>query len=164
VTISPTRARGLRAAHTLRDLLARARPVELEEGLGVRRNDLLDRLARERTEAHRRAARGGRACDGDLAVRMDRLNPGRGDQHRQRHRLPHHHGRQVALIDQAGDMRREAQFPERLDIVLERQALLGPGPDRHVHRLWEPTLRASLRLGDRLEPTSGHQRPSLSRS
>ena len=42
-------------------------------------------------------------------------------------------------------MRREADLPEGVDVVLERQALLGAGEQREVDRLRQLLLRAPLR-------------------
>ena len=140
VTIIPTapaaRARSSRA----RDLLARAAPVDLEERLGVGRDDLLDRLAGERAESHRRAARGGGARDRDLAVGMDGLHAGRRDDHRERDRLSHHGRGHVPLGRQVGDVRREPELAERGDVVRERDPGLGARDQRRVHRLRQPPL------------------------
>ena len=89
VTIRPTapacRARSTRCG----DHVAPARPVDLEEQLRVGGDHVLDRLAGERRQSHRRAARRGRAGHGHLAVRIDRLHTGRRDDHRQRNLLSH---------------------------------------------------------------------------
>ncbi len=131
----PDRAGGPGALEPRRDLVARAAPVDLEERLGVGRDHLLDRLARERAEPDRRAASGRGARDRELAVGMDRLHAGRRDQHRQRELLAHHGRGHVPRRRQVADVGREPELPERGDVVRERHPGLGPRDQRRVHRL-----------------------------
>ena len=143
VTISPAapaaRARSTRAAIAL----ARARPVDLEERLRVGRDDLLDRLARERAQAHRRPARRRRAGDGHLAVGVHRLHAGRRDAPPAATICLAHHGRrQVALGRQPGDVRREAELAERRRRCRSVSAALRPGDQTPCRRSSGSALRA----------------------
>ena len=105
----------------------------------------------------RGATGGGGARDGDLTVGVHGLHAGRRDEHGQRNRLPHHGCRQVPLARQPGDVRGEAQFGERRDVVVDRQAALRARDQRAVDTLGQPLRSAALSLGDGLEPTgSGH--------
>ena len=55
------------------------------------------------------------------------------------------------------DVRGEAQFAERLDVVGDRQPLFAGSDQRGIGRLGQSLLRALLRNGDRLEPdVTGH--------
>ena len=80
-------------------------------------------------------------------------------QRRAKRRLP----RSVYLVVVAGaesgvtmhdNVRAEAKFGERADVVVHRHAGLGAGHHRQVHRPGQPPLGTALRLGDRLEPIS----------
>ena len=59
---------------TLLDAVPRARPIGLEERLRIGGDDLLDGLAAERTERHRRTTGGGGTGDGDLGAGMHGLH------------------------------------------------------------------------------------------
>src|SRR4029453_13894692 len=50
----------------------------------------------------------------------------------------------------------EAQLVERVDVVLQRDALLRAGDERGVHRRRQPPLGAPLRNGDGFEPGIAH--------
>ena len=152
VTIRPDGAGLACALHPRRDRVPAAEPVHLEEELGVGRDDLFDRLAGERRQTHRGAARGGRPRDGDLTVRVHRLHTRRRDHHGQRNILPHNGCRQIALLGRADDMRRESELGERVDVVGDGHALLAGAQQRRVHRLGQPLLRPLLGEGDRFEP------------
>ena len=71
------RTGGTGPIRALGDRVPATEPVDLEEGLGVDGDDVLDGLAGERRQPHCCAARGGGAGDGHLAVGVDRLHTGR---------------------------------------------------------------------------------------
>ena len=163
VTIRPTAPAALARSMRGRRSRSRARPVDLEERLRVGGDDLLDRLAGERAQAHRRAARRRGAGDRDLAVGVDRLHAGGRDDHRQRDRLPHDGAsRGRASLGRPATCGAKPSSPNAVDVVLERQPVLGAGAERHVHRLRQPLLRPPLRLGHRLEPARSPSGSSLS--
>ncbi|SLD61366.1 Uncharacterised protein [Mycobacteroides abscessus subsp. massiliense] len=64
------------ALDALCDIVAAAQPIDLEVRLGVRGHHILDGLARERGQAHSRAACGRGSRHGNLAVRVDGLHSG----------------------------------------------------------------------------------------
>jgi acetoacetyl-CoA synthetase len=73
----PDRACRSRPLDTACHLVPGADPEALEEGLRVGRHDLLDRLGRERAQAHHGAARRGRRGHRYLGIRVHGLNAGR---------------------------------------------------------------------------------------
>ena len=164
VAISPTapaaRARSMRSS----DRLSRPDPVHLEERLGVGRHHLLDRLAGEGAQPHRRPPRGRGPGHGHLAVGVHGLDARGRDDHRQRDLLAHHRGGQVALRGQAGDVGGEAQLGEGGDVVLDGEPLLRAGDQRPVDRLGQPLLGPALRFGHGFEPTTAHRSPSCDRT
>ena len=141
------------------DLIPRADPVDLEEGLGARRHDVLDRHAGEGAEpmAVPRAA---------AAAAMATSPPG------------------CTAWTPVGEMRtgNEISWPMTLvarsrlsarpatcgakpssrvrgDVVLDREAPLGAGDQRAVDRLGQALLGAPLGLGHRFEPLVCHSEP-----
>ena len=147
----------------LDDLIPRARPVALEEQLRVDLCHGFHRHAAERAEAHRRSGLGRAARHSRFAVGVHGLHAGRGRDHRQGDFLPEHRGGQFPGGRQVRDVRRrEPQFAERGQVVLERNALLGSGHQRHVDRLRQVPLSPPARLLDRLEPLACacHRSPS----
>jgi hypothetical protein len=83
---------------------------------------------------------------------MYRLHAGRRDEHRQRDLLSHHGCREIALLDRADGVRREAELIECVDVATDGQPLLAAGDQRAVDGFGEALLRPLLRDGDRLEP------------
>ena len=69
-----------------------------------------------------------------LAVGVDGLDPGGGDDDRHGDRLAHDRGGQVALVAQAGHVGGEAELAEGGHVVLGGHALLGSGDQGLVHR------------------------------
>ncbi len=127
-------------------------PVGLEEDLRIGRRHLLDRLAGEAAEPHGRPPGGGGPGHRHLAVGVDGLDAGGGDDHRERDRLTHHRGREIAFGRQPGHMGGQAELGERLDVVAGREALLGPGHQGGIDRPGQAPLGPTLGLGHRFEP------------
>ena len=128
-------------------------PVDLEERLGVGRNDLLERLAGERAQAHGRpraaAARatatspsGCTACTpvGEMITGSET-------------RLAHDRGGQLALWSEPVTCGDEAELAEGRDVVASVTPSRTPPAARCTPRR-QPPLRPPLRLGDRLEPVA----------
>ena len=158
VTISPTAPARLARSRRCWSMVPAAAPVHLEEGLRVGGDDLLDRLAGERAEAHRRAPGGGGPGDGDLAVGVDGLHAGgRDDAPAATIGWPMTvvaWSRSARLV---GDVGREPSSFNAGEVVVEGGALLRAGQQGAVHRRGQPLLGPALGLGDGLEPRVGHQ-------
>ena len=157
VAISPTAAGGPGSLDPGGDLLPGTAPVELEEGLGVGRHDVFDRLGRERAQPDGGAPVGRRARDRHLGPGVDGLNPGRRHEDRERDRLSHDGDAEVPLLREPGHMGREAELAEGGQVVLVGEAALGAGQERFVDRWRKPLLGSALRLGHRLEPRPRHR-------
>jgi hypothetical protein len=136
----------------LGDRVAPARPVDLEEQLRVAGDNLFDRLAGERGQSHRRAARRSGPRHGHFTVWVDRLHAGGRDDYRQGNILPHNGCRQITLLDRPDHMRRETQLTERLDIVGDGHPFFAGGHQRGIDRFRQSPFRPLLRDGDRLKP------------
>ena len=138
--------------------LAGAEPVDLEEGLRVRRDHLLDRLAGERAQPHRgaraprrRGRRRPRRRDGRPARRSARSAPASRSPGPSRWSpCSRSAGRPVAI---RGD---SPSSPKARDVVVEGDAALGAGEQGASRRTCgSRLLRPPLGLGDRLEPVLG---------
>ena len=132
---------------------------DLEERLRVGGDDLLDRLAGEGTQPHHRAARRGGSGDRDLAVRVDGLDAGRRDQHRQRDRLADDRGGQVPLGGRPATCGAKPSSPNAATLSSSVAPRSEPAMQRAVHRLGQPLAGPPLRLSDGLEPRRPHRGP-----
>ena len=117
-------------------LVPRAGPVHLEERLRVGRRHLLDRAcSRTSSGPSRCRARRCGARHGHLALGVHRLHAGRGDDDRERDRLAHHLGGEVALAPR--DRRRAGRSPARRRprrCPRWSSPRSDPGEQRAVHR------------------------------
>ena len=152
VTISPTAPAAGRArpAASIRSRVPD--PVDLEERLRVGGDDLLDRLAARTSDSPMAVpARGGGAGDGDLAVGMDGLHAGRGDEHRQRDRPGP--CTVVARSRSAAGRRRAGAKPSSANAAMLSSSVtpaLGAGDQRACRRTW---AAASSRAAAPRRPT-----------
>ena len=135
------------------------RPVHLEEHLGVHGADLFEGAAREGAEPHRDAATRRATRNRHLSVGVHRLNAGRRDQHRHRHRLAHHGRRHRAFALVPSHVRRESQQVEGLQVVARGKSLFGSGDEGRVDGSRESFLGPTLGDGHRLKPLARHRFP-----
>src|SRR5690606_30274162 len=92
----------------------------------------------------------------ELAVGVNRLDPGGRDHHREGEVLTHDRPGQIPLRRQVDDVRRKSELAERLDVVLQGGARLRARDEGQVDRLRQPLAGAALRLEDRFEPAVSH--------
>ena len=159
----PDGSGGAGPLYPLEDFIPRADPIDLEEGLRVGGDHLLDRLAGKRAEAHGGAAGGRGPGDRHLAVGVDGLDAGRRDQDRQGDGLAHDRGGQVAGGRRSGDVGCEPELAVGGDVVLDRDPLLGTGQQGGVDRFGQALLGPALGLQNRLEPFVAHFDPLTER-
>src|SRR4029450_2762720 len=116
-----TRRAGL--LDTAEHVVAGSDPVDLEQGLRVGRHHLVQRPAGEGAETEGGTAGGGGAGHGQLPVGVHRLHAGGRANHRQRDVLAEDGRGQLTLGMLPGGAGGEAQLVERIDVVLQRDAL-----------------------------------------